>query len=118
MTHITYIIDDERTFAEVPGLEAVYLRNSADACAQLTEMLQKKEEATLMLDHDLGEDDTIGPFVDILLEAAFNDPQVCDLFKIFVHTQNPVGADNIMRSLERYGFFAIRIPLPELVNDD
>jgi hypothetical protein len=57
----------------------------------------------LWLDHDLGGEDTIMPVVTILEEAAF-DGRPFRIGTIFVHSANPIGAENIVRALTRWDY--------------
>lgn len=106
---LVVLIDDERSF--YPSIEKdlgdrlVVLRSSAEATQWLSENNQRVYQ--LFLDHDLGHtdgnNDTIMPVVDYICE----NPQ--NIFQILVHTQNPVGAVNIMRALEGHYKNVIRI---------
>lgn len=110
MLYPNIVIDDERSF---PNLLAVYYRTSAEALYHLNHIALEELNTVeaLWLDHDLGGDDTTMPVVDYLCELAYsgNPYPVVD---IFVHTQNPVGGNTILRSLQRYGYSARRVPLP------
>lgn len=106
------VIDDLRNFRD--RRPATMVRNSKDAVAFLTRVHGEHFDQ-LWLDHDLGEvsgeKDTIMSVIDYLSEAAFNDnPFNVDL--ILVHTSNPVGAKQMLASLERYGYNAKRV-IPE-----
>ncbi|MEV6979489.1 cyclic-phosphate processing receiver domain-containing protein [Kitasatospora sp. NPDC093806] len=61
----------------------------------------------LWLDHDLGGDDTIMPVVTLLEEAAFNG-QPFRIGAVFVHSANPIGAETIVRSLNRWNYHVQR----------
>ena len=101
------VIDDERTFV----VSAEYLRTSQEGLDWFHSYPAVHLNA-LWLDHDLGGDDTTMPVVDLLCERAFfNDPFPIDV--INVHSQNPTGADNICRALDRY-YKVRRVPLPEM----
>ncbi len=55
----------------------------------------------LWLDHDLGPDEDVMRLVDHLCEMAFFEMGY-EIGRIVVHTMNPVGAENIIRALNRY----------------
>jgi hypothetical protein len=57
----------------------------------------------LWLDHDLGEDDTIWPVVEVLERAAFEGRRY-DIGVINVHSANPAGAAKIMQVLWNWGY--------------
>ncbi|MFF3884221.1 cyclic-phosphate processing receiver domain-containing protein [Streptomyces sp. NPDC001914] len=57
----------------------------------------------LWLDHDLGGDDTVMPVVTLLEEAAF-DGRPFRIGTVFVHSANPIGAENVVRSLARWNY--------------
>jgi hypothetical protein len=57
----------------------------------------------LWLDHDLGEDDTIWPVVEVLERAAFEE-RPFDVGLIKIHSANPVGAARMAQALERWGY--------------
>lgn len=59
---------------------------------------------TIYFDHDLGEDDTTMPVVDWLAMSAFDGVVNPETVICIVHTQNPVGRDNIKSSLQRWGY--------------
>lgn len=101
------VIDDLRTLP----VSAEHMRTSADGLAWLIRH-DKVRLNTLWLDHDLGPGDDIMPVVDYLCERSFNnDPHPVDM--VLVHSMNPSGADNIVRSLSRYGYKVRKVPVPQ-----
>lgn len=104
------LIDDLRNF-RVPRATHV-ARTSADALKAL-EANVGVEWDEIWLDHDLGMlpegwPDTIMRVVDYFCEQAFNDAPV--LVKVIkIHTSNPVGARQMMTSLERFGYSVQRV---------
>lgn len=108
---LSLVIDDERTFKVDPmDGSFIYARNSEDGI----QILRTISIDELWLDHDLGGDDTIIAVVDYLCEEAYNGNPV-PLDVIWVHSMNPVGAQNVIRSLEKYYEFVHRTRLPECV---
>lgn len=90
---MNFVIDDLRTLnADWP-----HARTSAEGLAWLKENDQHVD--CLWLDHDLGGDDTIMVVVDWLCEIA-HDGEPYDVGTISVHSMNPVGAENAVRSLK------------------
>ena len=61
------------------------------AGVELVERCQNKRLDELQLDHDLGENDTIWPVIEVLERAAF-DGQPFDVGVINIHSVNPAGA--------------------------
>lgn len=110
----TVIIDDNRIFLNEGFADAIYLRTSGEAVAYLNCCRAGNfVPANVWLDHDLGGADTIMPVVEWLEEEAHNRPESGWLNVFFsVHSQNPVGADTVVRALRRSGYMAIREHLP------
>lgn len=110
------VVDDERTFRDMPEQRnlvsdkatVIYARNSKDALT----ILQAFEVDELWLDHDLGGDDTAMPVVDYIVQHHM--PFKCG---IWVHSMNPVGADNIMRGLRGHYPQAHRVRVPACVQE-
>jgi len=95
---IALVVDDERIL-NVPDVdEVVHVQSSSEAIAYLQSHPVIHQ---LWLDHDLGPDDVIMRLVDHIAEEAFFG-RGYDIDEIVVHTMNPVGSDNIIRTLERY----------------
>lgn len=68
--------------------------------------------SSIALDHDLSDSIDIWPLVDHLCLLAHEGrpyPAV-----ITVHSQNPIGADNIVRALARWDYDVRRVPLGPL----
>lgn len=107
------LIDDLRDFRD--GRETLIARTSAQALAILADRPELDE---LWLDHDLGEladgrVDSIMSVVDFLNgEAAFGAPYPVQV--VYVHTSNPVGAQQMMAGLQRYGYTARRVNAPDV----
>ena len=92
------LVDDLRSF--VDGRNAEVARTSA-AGVQLFERYRDRPLDELWLDHDLGEDDTIWPVVEVLERAAFED-RPFDIGVINVHSANPAGATKMAQALQRW----------------
>lgn len=84
-------IDDERT----PVTDDwVIVRSSADAIQACTDRSSLPNE--ISFDHDLGGEDTSMKFIGWLIEALVDEVhQLPQGFTFSVHSQNPVGRDNI-----------------------
>ena len=112
------VIDDERTFDS--DLPVRYARTGQEGLALLADYwtLQRTRHDydmdELYLDHDLGPEDEIRPCV-AFLEAVARLGQPFNVGTIFVHTQNPVGAEAMIASLSRY-YNTKRITLPVLAS--
>lgn len=129
MYHI--VIDDERTFEEntfPPNGVVVYLRSSDEAIVWFAKWLvayidgkyldRDEHIAQIWFDHDLGDGDEATVVAKFLVSGVF--PYMAritlqDQLKLFVHTQNPVGANNIMGVFLDNGYNPVRCGLPELV---
>lgn len=110
---LTVLVDDDRDF--IDARPAVVLRTSANALAELSRIRERGEVVDeLWLDHDLGGDDTAMPVVDMLSETAFNDDPF-PVRRVYVHSMNNVGAERMMRSLQNYGYPAVRVKAREHV---
>lgn len=103
------LIDDERNFRDTPAADVVVLRTSSDALTWLRQNTLPISQ--LWLDHDLGGDDTIIPVIHFLEEQYFLGSPV-DIDTVFVHTANPVGAQQIMAALS-HRYRTIRVPAIE-----
>jgi hypothetical protein len=109
------MVDDERGFTDTP--DVVYARRSAVARNILDNRhgIYHEHWDQIWLDHDLGERpggglDTIMPVVDLMCERAFHGRPI-DVDVVFVHSMNGMAADDMVRSLKRYGYNAHRVPL-------
>lgn len=86
-------------------------RNSRDALKALEE--HPEGFYAIFLDHDLGivehiGIDSINPVIDYMCEKSFKgEPVIVDT--VFVHTSNPVGAKQMIASLTRYGYNAVKV---------
>lgn len=90
-------IDDERFPAENSG-EWVIVRNSQQA---INAVYQKGMPSFISFDHDLGGDDTSMKFLRWLLDELLDDMIAFPVdFGYYVHSQNPVGAENIRSFME------------------
>lgn len=57
----------------------------------------------ISFDHDLGDYTETGyDFVKWLIEEDLGNSWIAPTFRYFVHSMNPVGADNINKTLSRY----------------
>jgi len=94
------LVDDLRSF--IDGRNAEVARTSAAGLA----LLQARRDVRideLWLDHDLGEDDTIWPVVEVLEHAAF-EGRPLDIGAIYIHSANPSGAARMAQALRRWGY--------------
>ncbi|WP_200209569.1 cyclic-phosphate processing receiver domain-containing protein [Micromonospora coerulea] len=94
------LVDDLRSF--VDGRVAQVARTSRDGIEAL-ERHRGQRLDELWLDHDLGEDDTIWPVVEVL-ERAASEEGPFDIGVVYVHSANPAGAEKIMQALRRWGY--------------
>lgn len=112
------VIDDERTFHDLPNpeifvyedkdialnmmrqQESVYLKTEAEACHFLWKFLFGADTIDeLWLDHDLGHGGTVWPIV-LGLAALVSYGVVIPINNIFVHTANPVRGKEMVEMLE------------------
>lgn len=103
------VIDDERTFE---GAD-IHFRD----CESAIDYVVNSSPDTffnIWLDHDLGNAGDIMGFVSFLEELAYDrhSPIFPRIGAIFVHSQNPVGAANIVRALDRF-YDIRRVGLPK-----
>jgi len=100
MTYYMFL-DDERDPPE-DGREWIVVRSSSDAI----EMVQLNGfPEFISFDHDLGGDDTAMLFVRFLMDKlAVNEME--RPFTYYVHSQNPIGRDNIIGALDGYDRFS------------
>ncbi|MEU4792879.1 cyclic-phosphate processing receiver domain-containing protein [Micromonospora tulbaghiae] len=94
------LVDDLRSFLD--GRVAHVARTSG-AGVEALERYRDQRLDELWLDHDLGEDDTIWPVVEVLERAAF-DGRPFDVGVVYVHSANPAGSERIMQTLRRWGY--------------
>lgn len=107
--NLTIVVDDERTLNEEG---AVHLRTSAEALSYLALLwtrhrrrlsFAEPQSITLWLDHDLGDGDDSNPVALFLVELARLDPKdLLPIECIYVHSQNPVGKQNLRKALCKY----------------
>ena len=89
-------IDDERFPGKDVSDSVVVVRSSQEAIefCKAAKSLPKN----IMFDHDLGGDDTSMRFIRWMVDELYNDEPKYKFhpdFKFSVHSQNPVGAENI-----------------------
>lgn len=89
-------IDDERFPSSKESPSVVIVRSSLEAIAfcQAVKSLPRR----IMFDHDLGGDDTSMRFINWMISQLYEDNPTFTLredFTFSVHSQNPVGANNI-----------------------
>lgn len=94
------LVDDLRSF--VDGRSADVARTST-AGVELLERCHDQRLDELWLDHDLGEDDTIWPVVEVLERAAF-EGRPFDVGLINIHSANPAGVAKMAQALRRWGY--------------
>ena len=108
------IIDDLRLFDRQkmglgPDDRLIYARTSAQGLA----LLATESWDELWLDYDLGEDDDANRVLDYL-ERRFYEERPVALGVIFVHSDNPVGAQRLALTLARYYPVVRRSAIPYL----
>jgi hypothetical protein len=86
-------IDDVRPAPE--GWE--WAKNSTDAIA-IIEKTPLQNIDLISFDHDLGGDDTSVPIVNYVEERVVESGEQAP--KMLVHSQNPVGRDNLKRAIQ------------------
>ncbi|MEU4220424.1 cyclic-phosphate processing receiver domain-containing protein [Actinoplanes sp. NPDC026623] len=94
------LVDDLRSF--VDGRNAEVARTSAAGILMLNRYREQRLDE-LWLDHDLGEDDTIWPVIEVLERAAFEE-RPFDIGVIHIHSANPAGAGKMAQTLRRWGY--------------
>ncbi|MGW4947745.1 cyclic-phosphate processing receiver domain-containing protein [Actinoplanes sp. NPDC004185] len=94
------LVDDLRSF--VDGRRAEVARTSA-AGVELLDRPRSHRLDELWLDHDLGDDDTIWPVVEILERAAF-EGRPLDVGVVIIHSANPAGAAKMAQVLRRWDY--------------
>lgn len=97
MHHKQYklFIDDER---EPVGDDWIVARSSFDAAVIVA---IGGVPSYISFDHDLGEDDTVMTFLKWLADTCLDDGTTFT-FGYTVHSQNPVGRDNIIGFIESF----------------
>lgn len=104
------LIDDLRSFKD-PKLSSV--STVARTLAEGLEEIKRKSWASVWLDHDLGlgpdgKPEDIMPLIDYVSKMAFFDTPL-DVERFYVHTSNTVGGNAMMKSLNAYGYEAVRV---------
>ena len=97
---VIVLVDDFRSF--VDGRAADVARTSS-AGVELLDRHRGHRLDELWLDHDLGDDDTIWPVVEVLERAAFEGPPF-DIGVVVVHSANPAGAAKMAQALRRWNY--------------
>lgn len=120
MTKLIVVVDDERTFDTDEPI--IYLRTNTEAISWLAQWWMTNEtrpmHATarsidqLWFDHDLG--DGGEAIVTARFLSCLNRTGHLPIGIINVHSQNPVGADNLLRELAGCAGQITRQPLPNL----
>jgi hypothetical protein len=100
------LVDDLRSFLD--GRPAEVARGSA-AGIELLHRHRRSRLDELWLDHDLGENDTIWPVVELLERAAFEEKPF-DIGQILIHSANPAGARKMAQALERWAYPVRLVP--------
>jgi hypothetical protein len=126
VSKLVVVIDDERTFDTDD--EIIYLRTVDGAISWLAQwwMTNKMRPRRagerrideLWFDHDLGESGeaiVVARFLWALESAAVEG---LPIEAIYVHSQNPVGAENILSMVKGCAVVSMRSPLPELMPSD
>jgi hypothetical protein len=121
MTNII-VLDDERTFDTDSVTK--YLRTATEGLAYFAELFTKNSTIPygvvpdviheLWLDHDLGEGGGEATTVVNFISALSRTNSRIYIQSIFVHSQNPVGAANLMASCQGLAPTVRRVPLPDL----
>ena len=88
-------LDDERMPSKACG-DYIIARNSYDAIWMIENYGMP---TTIAFDHDLGGQDTAMTVVRYITEWILNDKQLPNNFSYTVHSQNPVGAENIRSAM-------------------
>ena len=112
MTKRILLIDDLRDFRD--NRSCVVARTS-QAALDILERGDSFDE--IWLDHDLGKLpdgtlDTIMRVVDFFAERGFFENHY-PVETIYVHTSNPVGSQQMIASLQNYGYEVRRVKAPE-----
>jgi len=97
------VVDDLKEFAFEKDQEVIYARTMEQA---YVELINNEHLDELWLDHDMGvnedgEEETIRPLVLILADMGFHG-KPRDIDKIVICSMNPVGADWMKTTLEKY----------------
>ncbi len=109
-TPLTVLVDDVRSFRD--GRPCRVARSSASA-VELLVKLRGQCIDELWLDHDLVGDDSVWPVVR-LLEDAHLAGEPFDIGVIHVHASRPGAAHQVLVSVRRAGYEAVRSTNPRL----
>lgn len=93
-----FFLDDER-FPPNDGKNWIILRNLREVQAELD---KGNFPDYVSFDHDLGEREPTGMDVARLLIEHHMDSPHLKFFEYYVHSQNPVGKENIEKYIEGY----------------
>lgn len=109
-------LDDERFPAEGTAFDVLFLCRNVE-CAKAIFLRNDDENVqwTVSFDHDLGEGKLTGKdFANWLvdLDMANEHGEIFNRLEWTVHSQNPVGAENIKKYLESYESFKNRRNAP------
>jgi hypothetical protein len=121
---VIVVIDDERNFDL--GEQIYYIRTSQEAISRISHHAMMWETSPvgafepireLWLDHDLGlasdnDGDVVATFLVLMMRAQ---PEMFEGCKIYIHSQNPVGAARIEHIFSRNDIEAKRVELPALI---
>jgi len=108
------VIDDERIFPAFhhDGNTVVYARTSAEAIALLDDEHDTWDE--VWFDHDLGEGDDTMKVYDYMRSCANTGTRwYNEIRRAYVHSMNPVGAENLRSRIKDFGIVTRRVGLPE-----
>jgi hypothetical protein len=98
--NIKLFLDDDR-FPPDDGQEWVIVRTSQEA---IDYCLANGVPSFISFDHDLGEDDDAMIFVKWMIETDMDRfwKFIPKDFSFYVHSQNPIGSENIIGLIENY----------------
>ena len=101
---LVVLVDDVRSFRDGRPCHVV---RSAAAAVELLRGLRGQRLDELWLDHDLAGGDTVSPVVR-LLEDAYLEGRPPDIEVVHVHASRSGAAHQVLVSLRRAGYTAIR----------
>lgn len=109
------LVDDLRDFVDPP--EGLVIARTSQAALNILKDYNNNYWDSIWLDHDLGmvdsKEDTIMPVVDYLAEKAFFEDPI-KVNTVYVHTANSVGRDQMIKTLNHYGYKTV-VPNPRLL---
>ncbi|MBB2948572.1 hypothetical protein FB565_008355 [Actinoplanes lutulentus] len=97
---VIILVDDLRSFVDARPAEVA---RTSSTGVKLLDRHRSRRIDELWLDHDLGDDDTIWPVVEILEQAAF-EGQPFDVGVVIIHSANPAGAARMAQALRRWNY--------------